>query len=489
MFQSIVEAVAYYGNTQPEKLCIADEITKNSYADVWTKVKQISYKLCELGVKKSDYVLVECTQDAKYLICDLACQLIGAIFVPLENKVAHSRLEEIIHDTESRILISNQVHNVEILQINTDKLFESADSEGILTEVCFPSKEQVAQILYTTGTTGKSKGIVITHGNNIALAENIMFGTEMKKESVELIPLPLSHSHGLRSCYGNFLNGSSVVVFDGVMKVKQIFELITQYQVTALDLSPSAAKVLLKLSKGNLNQYREQIDFVQLGTAALGEDVKEELCNIFPQSRLYNFYGSTEAGRSCVLDFNREKGKVGCIGKPAKNATFIVVDEEMNPMKSGEENPGLLAISGDMNMKEYLKEKELTEAVLKDGFVYTNDRGYIDAEGNIFVLGRMDDVINYKGIKISPEEIEEVVNRNPEIYECACVAMDDEMCGQVPRLFLVVKDKNIFDIKKFMNDLKEQIEPNKMPKKVQVIDELPKSSNGKILRRKLRTMK
>lgn len=214
-----------------------------------------------------------------------------------------------------------------------------------------------------------------------------------------------------------------------------------QYHVTSMDLSPSMLSIIFKLSKDRLGDYADQIDYIQLGSAPLPEKDKIHLSRILPKTRLYNFYGSTEAGCSCLLDFNSMSGKPGCIGKPAVNARFIVVDEHRNEIKSSPDNPGFLASAGSINMKEYFKAPELTAAAMENGFIYTKDLGYIDEEGYVYMLGRKDDVINYGGIKISPEEIESVVIQNPAIRDCACIPVKDALTGQAPKLLIVLEGR------------------------------------------------
>lgn len=485
MFCSIVEAVGYYAKSQPSKLCIADETQAFSYQEVFDKANVAAGYLKKIGVQKEDKVAVECTQNAEFLINALACQLLGAVFVPLEKNASKDRVADIIEDTQPKCFLCENEYQVSVPCFKGANIFGEV-CEEIVKQQEMPKAEEVAEILYSTGTTGKAKGIVITNGNNIAVAENIIFGTEMKKNSVELVPMPMSHSHALRTCYANLVNGSSVVIIDGVMRVKKIFELIQTYQVTAFDLSPSGANVLLKLAKKKLKEYSANVDFIEIGSAVLEEELKEELCQVFPNTRLYNFYGSTEAGRSCILDFNHIRGKKGCIGKPTKNATFIVTNQEREKIHSSKENPGLLAIAGAMNMKEYFKAPELTKKTMEQGFIYTSDLGYIDEEGLVYVLGRMDDVINYNGIKIAPEEIESWVRKFQGITDCACVPVKDELSGQVPKVFVSVEDKNTFEEAQLFAYLATVIEGNKMPKKVEVIEEIPRTSNGKLLRRKLR---
>lgn len=483
MAKSIVEIIANNALENPNQICIIDSNDNYTYGMFWEKILCASKYLKHMGINSNDCILVECTQDFSFLVCDFACNLLGAIFVPLEYQISDSNLFFIEKETNAKLIISSSIYNTECKRIDFLEVLKENNQYNDY-EISFPSAESTAEILYTTGTTGKSKGVEITHKNNIALAENICFGTEMKQGNVELIPLPISHSHGLRCCYANFYQKGTVILTKGVVKVKKIFNLIETYTVTAMDLSPSAAQVLLRFSSGKLSQYDAQLDYIQIGTAMLSEELKEQLCELFPSVRLYNFYGSTESGRSCVLDFNSDNRKY-CIGRPTKHAHFIVTDNERNEIISSAENPGLLACSGSMNMKGYWKQPELTAETMKNGYIYTNDEGYIDGQGFVYVFGRNDDVINFMGIKIAPEEIEEIVRKYPEVKDCACVPLPDSTAGQVPKLFLVVKNKDEFDINKFMDYLKICIDKNKLPKQLEFIDMIPRTKNGKILRRKL----
>ena len=171
--------------------------------------------------------------------------------------------------------------------------------EASYETVVFPEKEDIAEILFTTGTTGKSKGIELNHGSAVAVAENVIDGVEMKKDNVELIPVPISHSHGLRRYYANMLNGSGVVLLGSIVFVKVVFNCIEKYHVTAIDLAPAALATIFRLSEDRLGDYKDQLDYVQLGSAPIPDQDKERLRRLLPDTRLYNFYGSTESGCSC----------------------------------------------------------------------------------------------------------------------------------------------------------------------------------------------
>ena len=490
-YQSIVECIAKHAYTQPDKLCLADSKKALTYAEIWSNIYGLSQHFTESGIKKGDCIVIECTQNVDYMICEFAIQLSGAVFVPLEKNAALSRVEEITSDVDCKLYIGKKpvIEGLPFLDIKTVPEFSMPVPESVKT-VTFPAADDTAEILFSTGTTGKSKGIELSHMNDFALAENVKYGTKMKENNVELIPMPLSHSHGLRRTYGNMLNGSSVVFSNGVTLLKQVFDLMDKYSVTSMDLSPSNLSIIFKLSGDRLGDYADVMDYIQLGSAPLPETDKEHLARILPETRLYNFYGSTEAGCSCLLDFNATSGKKGCIGKPAVNADFIVVDENRNDITATAtaDEPGFLASSGAINMKGYWKAPELTEEAMADGFIYTKDLGYIDEEGYIYMLGRKDDVINYGGVKIAPEEIEGQVNKHPAIADCACIPVKDELTGQAPKLFIAIKAEADYDAKEFRAFLKTALDANKQPKIIEIIDEIPRTFNGKIQRKKLMEM-
>lgn len=518
MCRSIAEAVLAHGRKHPGKLAVADPERTYSYGELAKAAVIAAGVLHDRSVERGDYVLVECTQKAEFLILDLACELLGAVFVPLEKKMTESRVRSIYQDTGAKCVISETDYaavgvSYGIAQIMEDvgerygqgtdtvkepfdrgmeiagrqsgkrsdtgpEMLENGESAGL-------SKDSLAEILFTTGTTGQPKGIMISHRANLAIAENISCGTKMSEDTVELIPMPLSHSHGLRTCYANLLNGSAVVIVDGVMNIALLFRLIDELQVNALDISPTLAKLLLKIARKGLAKCSERMDYIEIGTAFLDDELKAQLKALFPSTRLYNFYGSTEAGRSCVLDFN-EMDFSGCIGYPSKNASFLIVDDERRPIESSKENPGLVAVSGSMMMDGYFGSEELTRATLVDGVLYTSDLGYIDEAGRVYVLGRRDDIINYKGIKIAPEEIETVAMQYADITDCACVPVEDGVRGQVPKLFVSVRSGADYREKSLFDFLRAHLEATRVPVYIEAIDEIPRSSNGKLQRKRLR---
>ncbi|MBQ8503961.1 MAG: acyl--CoA ligase [Clostridia bacterium] len=489
MFRSIVEAVFSHAEAQPDKLCLIDEARTVTYSQYKAEICRLASALGTLGIEKGEKIVVEASQTIDFLALELAIQLIGAIFVPVERNCAWDKTLRIASSAEAKFAVTLKKHDSsdEVRNFAVDEITEAARSCEPLSSYELPEEDTVSELLFSTGTTGKEKGIVISHKNDIAIAENIIHGVKMLPDNVEMDPSPLNHSFGLRRYYGNMVNGSTVVLVTGVMNVMGFFRMMDTYGVNSICLVPTALTVLLRLSKGKFAEYKDTMRYIQFGSAPLADGDKASLRSLLPDTRLYNFYGSTESGCICIYDFNTDNDKPKCIGKPAYNAKIIIVDENRNEITSSAENTGLLASFGKMNMSGYWKDEEETKRVLIEGGIYSNDEAYFDEDGDIVLLGRKGDVINVGGNKVSPDEIEDVAKKHPDVEDCGCIGIKDALKGSVPKLYIQVKRGADFDSVSIRNHLASNLEPYKVPAIIEQIDVIPRSFNGKLLRRALRS--
>ncbi len=488
MYNSVVEAVFSHAETQGEKLCLADEKSEVTYKEYKSLICRFAAALKNEGIGKEDKVVIEASQTVEFLATELALQLLGAVFVPLERNCSKEKLLSVASTAEASLIITLKETEAEntIKLITMNELTQTAQSEPELTDYTYPAKEDISELLFSTGTTGKEKGIIITHKNDIALAENVIHGVKLQKDNVELIPSPLNHSHGLRRYYGNMVQGATVILVSSVMNVIGFFGMMDKYKVNSIDLVPTALSVLLKLSKGKFAEYKDVLRYIQFGAAPLSDNDKEIIRSLLPNTHLYNFYGSTESGCICIYDFNDGKDKPKCIGKPAYNARIIIVDDDRNEIVSSKDTTGLLASFGNMNMSGYWKDEEETAKALVNGGIYSNDEAYFDEDGDIILLGRKGDVINVGGNKVSPDEIEDVTKKHPSVADCGCIGVKDELKGSVPKLFVQIKKGAEFDAVELRSHLQNNLEPYKVPAIIEQIDKIPRSFNGKLLRRELK---
>ncbi len=485
MFTSVLSIFREAAKNSPDALCIVDADGEHTYGQMMRDAEGAAAFLRAKGADLERCVIASYDGKAHYLSLEIACWLIGAIFVPVEDDAADERILSIYQETDPVLFVSDRKPASEDLNRITASYVELSEGEPVRDAVYYvPTGEETAEILFTTGTTGKSKGVELTHANDVALAQNVAEGVHMRDGNRELIPLPLSHAHAIRTLYAIYSKHGAALLVRGVTQVRRIYELMRDYHATAIDLSPTAASVLLKLSRGRFSEFAGQLDYVQVGTAYLNDEIKENLRATFPGTRLYNCYGSTESGRSCFLDFSGNEDRKHCIGKPAVNAQFFVTNANHEIIHSDEKHTGLIATRGAMNMKGYWKQKELTESVMKDGYIFSKDEGYIDDKGYVYVLGRADDVINFRGIKIAPDEIEEAASDYPGIQDCACIPKKDKVSGEVP-ILVVDTDEETFDHKAMMQYLRRRVDPDKIPQKIVICHQIPRSYNGKLQRKKL----
>ena len=486
---TILEKISIYAADKEhcDRLMMADSKKSLTYKEGWELIRKIAGHLKNMPeLPEKSAIMAYCTQDCAYVASVFAIQLAGFIAVPIEKGASEARIAEIAADSKASLIIGNKKANTGILPFMDLKTVYDIDPSEILTDPVFPELDDVAEYLFSTGTTGKSKGIVITHRNNVAIAENIGLNTEMKSGNIELIPMPLSHSHGIRTVYSNTYYGNGCVFSNGVLMAKAFYNLLDTYKCTAIDMAPSILSALFQLTDDTLGEYKDQLDYIELGSAPLVEEDKKRLCKLLPDTRLYNFYGSTESGRTCALNFNDGVERPQCIGHPSKNAEFIFVDKEHNKIEATRENPGFIATGGPQNMKEYLNAPDLTAQASDGKYIYTNDLGFCDEAGFVYCLGREDDVINCAGIKISPDEIESVARKFDGVADCAVVPAPDNIQGQVPKLFIAVNGtQDSFDLDGYRQFLKKELDGNKVPKSIEFIDEIPRTSNGKLQRKKL----
>jgi len=447
----------------------------------------------ENGVKKGDVVVLKGAQKVEYLFAMFSIQLLGAVACPLEKAVKEDRILEIMDFVETDYFLDKKkLKNENKKSISLKDMFNEAidfDSYEVEYKFDLPKEDDLSEILFTTGTTGKSKGIKIVYRNNVAIAQNVSEAIGITNDDVEMVTAPMNHSMALRRTYTVFYKGGTVVLTDGVKFIEDFFKLLDMYNVTGLTFAPAILEQLLKFAKDRFGTYSDRLRYIQLGSAPLSEKAKETLKEMFPNTKLFNIYGATESGCTVSLEFSKYGDKKGSIGKPNVNAEIIFVDDNRNIVKASAQNPGNLAFKGAMNMPGYLKEPEITKEVMDDeGTLYTNDLGYMGEDGFVYLLGRKGDVINMGGIKIAPSEIEEVVAQNEMIKECACIPIPDEITGEAPKLFIVINEGFEYDEKSLHRFMLEKLEAIRVPKVVQVIDALPRTFNGKVIKRMLKEM-
>ncbi len=341
--------------------------------------------------------------------------------------------------------------------------------------------DDTADILFTTGTTGNSKGVMISHSTIIANAENLIEAQGYHHDLTFIINGPLNHIGSLSKVYPIILVGGTLHIIDGMKDLNVFFEAMDQVpsptQVTprfATFFVPASIRMLLTFAEKRLASYKDKIEFIETGAAPIVQSDMEKLCAILPYSRLYNTYASTETGIIATYDFNHEECLAGCLGMPMRHSQLFITEK------------GKVACSGKTLMLGYYHDKALTEEVLHDGVLYTSDIGTIDSNGRLRLQGRDGDIINVGGYKVNPSEVEDAALALPYIKDCICIPFQHKVLGTLLKLLVVLQEGCSFNKRKIALDLKEKLPTYKIPTQYEQVDAILHTFNGKIDRKAYR---
>jgi len=228
--------------------------------------------------------------------------------------------------------------------------------------------------------------------------------------------------------------------------------------------------MLLKFARKDLTALADRIDFIETGASPMPQVDMDELCQILPNTRLYNTYASTETGIICTHNYNSDYCVAGCLGKPMKHSAVFITPE------------GYVACRGETLMEGYVGDEALTASVLHDGTIITSDQGKIDGQGRLHLTGRSGDIINIGGYKVNPVEVEDAALTFPEVADCICTASPHPVLGTALKLYIVPKEGSILTIKTLSAYLTQKLEHYKVPQFYSITDHIERTFNGKLNR-------
>lgn len=482
---TILHYIQKYAQTQPDTMAVCELRKSVTYKEYWGSIRKTAGVLMGMGIRKGDHVMLRCTQNIDYLIVFSALQYMQALVIPVEKSTSAERVLEIGERVDSECLISDkEADGISSIKIK-DIIARAKDADEADLEL--PGENDRSMLLFTTGTTGSSKGVVMLHRGEVGIAGNVIEGTSMKKGNVEIIPMPLNHSFGIRRYQSDMVNGGTVCLMDGMVFIGTLWKLVEKYGATSMAISPASLGMIFHLSDERIADYADQLDYIQIGSAPLAEADKEKLLRLLPDTRLYNFYGSSEAGCACILEFSGNGNKTGCIGRPTVNSIVRFTDDAGNVVENGSpEAPALLSWGGSIVMEGYYNDPDLTAETLVGGYVRTKDLAYLDEDGDCILVGRADDVINYGGSKISPAEIENLALGYEYIDDVAFTSISDPITGELPVILVIQKDG--YDEAEFERFLTDRLESYKLPRKYIYVDNIPKTFKGSVLRKEVRKL-
>lgn len=499
--------------------------SKLSYAELGRAVERFSNALAGLGVEKGDRVALLLPNLPGYVVAHFAALRLGAILVPTNPLYVERELEHQMNDSGAETLIvldklyptfekvreHTGIRRVVIMSVKDFLPFHlkflyglknrSALAEDPSRHVYFYSRlmqrsfprhpgvfvkpDDIAMLLYTGGTTGLSKGAVLTHRNIVINVYQTIswLWTLVKKQEVIFCVLPFFHSYGMTTGLHLAVLAQSAMLMLPRFELKDVAQAIKKHRPSVFCAVPSMYNAINRYPQLEPH-HLSSIKLCVSGGAALPEEVQtrfEERTG----GKLVEGYGLTETSPVAFVNPVYGHRKIGTIGVPIPDTEARVVDldtrEDLPPGEVGE-----LAIRGPQVMQGYWNRPDETAAVLRDGWLFTGDMAMRDEEGFFRIVDRKKDVIISAGMNVFPREVEEVLHQHPKIVEAAVIGAASQVRDEVVKAYIVVEKGQELTKAEVVEFCRDKLAKFKIPRQIEIVDALPKSAMGKVLKRVLK---
>ena len=483
-----------------------------SYGELDESSSRLAQALESAGVTRGDRVVIQMENSVEAVLSIFATLKAGAVFVMVNPTTKSDKLSYILNDCSAAaliahgakfdaieacfiapslkaILVDGPVKSAYAREKRLLLLNEILSRNGIhslsLPKRCIDL--DLAALVYTSGSTGKPKGVMLTHLNIVSAANSITTYLENTPEDIILNVLPLSFDYGLYQVLMAFKVGGTVILERSFAYPAACLDRLVKERVTGLPIVPTISAMLLQMDL-------ERWDFSSLryitntGAALPGNHISR-LRAAFPSIKIYSMYGLTECKRVSYLPPDQIDIRPGSVGRGMPNEEVYIVDEKGNPVGPGVE--GELVIRGSNVMKGYWQMPEETDRVLRPGpfpwekVLHSGDLFWADQEGYLYFVGRKDDIIKTRGEKVSPREVEEVLYSLPGVAEAAVVGVPDDVLGSVIKAVIVTRPEARLEEKDVLRHCANHLEDFMVPKLVEFLEQMPKTSTGKIAKREL----
>ena len=475
--------IARNAELTPDKVALVEGAAYVTYAQLITKIESAAAQMQALGLKQRDHIILAAQKEPQFVYLYFAAHLLGIVNVVVDSASPRERLEYIISVVKPSIFFGNDI-SVNGLRCVSFNQLDGENRVGDALVLPHVDETDVADVMFTTGPTGVPKGGCLTHANIAGSASNTNTFIGTDSSDIEALALPLSHSFGLGRMRCVLTAGATLVLVENFANLKSFFSVLETEHVTGFGMVPAVWQYIKRISGRRMSRFSQQLRYIEIGSAALPLEDKLLLMEMFPDTRLCMHYGLTEASRAMFTEFHANADNLDSIGYPATDKVeALVVDDQGVPLADGMD--GEICVRGNMVTHSYFLPQDNDDAFFGEWF-RTGDWGHRDHKGNYYLTGRKKELINVGGEKVSPVTIEEAV-KSLGIIDCACIAVPDPqgVLGEVPKVFLQRGDV-MLDI----DDLKKRIAgilpPHEIPVQWEWIDQIPRTSSGKIQRLKLK---
>jgi acyl-CoA synthetase (AMP-forming)/AMP-acid ligase II len=467
-----------------EHSCLIDAATGREYSgqDLLNLIVGYAAGFLSSGLRAGDRILINCSLTSSSTLAYLGAMYAGIVPVPVEDRVFASSSDSLLARVDPKAVWTareqsrDAVARQGILQIAGE--FPPQDVSTLLPASC--AEEDLAALMLTSGSTGTPRLVMISHGNLIANTEAIIRSQGLGTDERAMLIMPIAYCFGASVMHTHLYQGGGVVFDSRFIFPDKVLHAVNRYRCTTFAGVPAVYNVLLRRSNLKSIPMPRLRRFLQAGGALAPESVRQ-VRDIVPSARFMVMYGQTEAtARISCWEADCASEKLGSAGLPLDNLELRIVDSERRDLTSG--NIGEIEVRGPSISAGYLDDPESTAHNFAGGWLKTHDYGLRDADGYLWIKGRAADFIKIRGRRVSVSEIEAKVGSIPGVYECAAIPVQDEETGEAVALFVVPRDGNFG----LVETVRSCLPPLWTCASISLVEEIPKTPNGKIARNQLR---
>ena len=495
-------------NKLPGKTAIIDRERHFTYQEIESFSSKLSNSLIGMGIKKGQKVGILAPNCAEYVIAFYGIIKAGAVVTTINSGYREREIAHQISDSDCEILILHG--SLQKLFLDTSALLKSPVKTVVIepdegdsisfwdlitnggeeaSEIPITPETDLAALPYSSGTTGLTKGVMLSHFNLVSNVQQLLGLTGLAKiveTDIVLVHLPLFHIYGMNILMNGCIGSGATQVMMGRFEIKSFLDLIETEKITKLFTVPPVG---LALSDRNnlVNHDLSSLNLAFFGAAPLSAELQERIQKEL-SCPVIQGYGLTESSPLTNADFAEPHlQKLGSIGPGAADTEQKIVDVEDSSKEMSYGEAGELIIRGPQVMKGYYKNKEATsETISSDGWLHTGDIGIMDEEGYVWILDRKKELIKYKGFQVPPAELEGLLIEHPGIADAAVIGLPDLESGEIPKAFVVKSTGSTIKESEVMEYIAEKVATFKQIRDVEFVETIPKNPSGKILRRLLK---
>jgi len=489
---------------------LADPMESVTYGHLCMQSCQLGRAMIKFGLLNGQRSLVVLPNSVNFVRAHFANLVAGMVSVPCDANITSESLLLLASSCEPRCLLTDRntlsrlTNHTPLPSCIKDVVLFDGLTTLMLGEIrlwalreiiseqppdpfytsCAP--HDLAAIMYTTGTTGRPKGVPLTNANIFAALWSIVEFVGYTPDDREVVVLPLSHNFGLGHVYCNLMSGGAVYVENGLARVGRVLKAIESFGATGFPGTPMGFGMLIDQYGPVLAQKGRNLRFSVINSAPLPPERTVQLRELLPQLDIMTYYGLTEASRTSFISLTRSGSSYySSVGRPMKHVRLSIQDSVGTALPIGA--TGEVIIRGDAVPKAYWRNPEQTQLAFRDGCLHTGDLGHVDSEGYLWITGRLKDEINTGGYKVNPTEVEKVLLTWPGVRDAGVIGIEGVggLTGESVVAALVLEAGFILDEKTLQQYCTNHLEKFKVPSRLVVVGEINRSDTGKIKRKEL----